>query len=210
MAIHPVLIIAGLTVLTIALGLYLLIEAFKSVGFTVHETLVLLPGSIVAFRFIPNIPIFAQGNAVLCFNVAGCLIPLLVSWRVLKTGRAPLWACIIGVVIVSIIANHLSSFAPGRGVIISDIYTPSLAACLTSIALSRKWKQVGPVSYVSSSMGILVGCDLLRLREILSYPAPTTTYVTIGGAGIFDAIFVAGIVAIMMDIFVATVMRVGE
>jgi len=210
MLIHPVLMITGLTVLVIALGLYLLIEAFKSVGFTVHETLVLLPGSIVAFRFIPNIPTFSQGNAILCLNVAGCLIPLFISWRVLKTGRAPLWACIIGVVIVSIIANHLSSFVPGRGVIISDIYTPSLAACLTSIALSRRWKQVGPVSYVSSSMGILVGCDLLRLKEILSYQAPTMTYVTIGGAGIFDAIFVAGIAAIMMDIFVATVMKVSE
>ncbi|MDI6888251.1 MAG: DUF1614 domain-containing protein [Methanocellales archaeon] len=210
MLIHPVLMMIGLTVLAIALILYLLIEAFKSVGFTVYETLVLLPGSIVAFRFIPNIPIFPQGNIVLCFNVAGCLIPLIISWQVLKTGRAPLGACIIGVVIVSIMANHLSSFVPGKGVIINNIYIPSLAACLISIALSRKWERIGPVSYVSSSMGILIGCDLLRLREILSYPSLITTYVTIGGAGIFDAIFVAGIVAIMMDIFVTTVMKVSE
>jgi len=48
------------------------------------------------------------------------------------------------------------------------------------------------------------------LREILSYQAPTATYIVMGGAGIFDAIFVAGIIAVMMDIFVATVMKVGE
>jgi len=210
MLIHPVLMVTGLTVLAIALMLYLLIEAFKSVGFTAYETLVLLPGSIAAFIFIPNIPVFSHGNAVLCLNVAGCLIPLLISWRVLKTGRASPAACIVGIVIVSIMANHLSSFIPGKGVIISDIYVPSLAACLISIALSRKWERIGPIAYVSSSMGILVGCDLLRLREILSYQPYTLTYVTIGGAGIFDAIFIAGIAAVMMDIFVATVMKVGE
>jgi len=115
MLINPVLTITGLTVLAIALILYLLIEAFKSVGFTVYETLILLPGSIVAFRFVPNIPLFSQGNVVLCFNVAGLLIPLIISWQVLKTGRAPIVACVIGVIVVSVIANHLSSFVPGKG-----------------------------------------------------------------------------------------------
>lgn len=198
-----ILMLMGLMVFALAFILYVAIKAFQNIGFTVSETLVLLFGSIVAFRFIPDIPIYWHENTILSINVAGCLIPLVISARVITSGRAPLMESLIGVAVVAVISHQLSEFIVGKGVLISNIYLPSLVAVMIGIGLSKeKWKRVGPISYVSSSMGILVGADVLRLNEILAYQSPTPVYLSIGGAGIFDAIFIAGIIAIIISILI--------
>lgn len=205
------LMFIGLAVFALAFILYVVIKAFQDIGFTVFETLVLLLGSVVAFRLIPNIPIYWYENIILSINVAGCLIPVVISVRMVKSGRAPFMDCLIGVAVVAVIAYQLSEFIPGKGVLISHIYLPSLVAAIIGIGLSKKiWKRVGPISYVSSSMGILVGADMLRLNEILAYQPPTLTLLSIGGAGIFDAIFVAGIIAVTLGILTMPLARMTE
>jgi len=44
-------------------------------------------------------------------------------------------------------------------------------------------------------MGTLLGADLLHLREIRKYPG----IISIGGAGVFDGIFLTGIVAVFLS-----------
>ncbi|MDI6903672.1 MAG: DUF1614 domain-containing protein [Methanocellales archaeon] len=202
------LTIVSIVVLIVALILYVLIRAFKSVGFTASETLVLLVGAIIAYVIIPDVPLYAKGNLVLCFNVAGCLIPLTISARVIRDGRAPLAKCIIGIAVVTVLTYHLSAFVSDKGVVIYNIYHPSLAAAFIGILLSgKKWGRVGPISYVSSSLGILIGCDLLRLNEVFALQPARLIYASIGGAGVFDAIFVAGIIAVALDILAMALAR---
>jgi uncharacterized membrane protein len=45
-------------------------------------------------------------------------------------------------------------------------------------------------------MGILVGADILKLNEIGKLGAPVAS---IGGAGTFDAIFLSGIIAVLLS-----------
>jgi len=48
--------------------------------------------------------------------------------------------------------------------------------------------------YISGTMGVLLGADLLRLADIRKLAAPMAS---IGGAGAFDGIFITGIVAVL-------------
>jgi uncharacterized membrane protein len=53
-----------------------------------------------------------------------------------------------------------------------------------------------PCAYIASTMGILIGADLLNLGQIRQLGAPV---VSIGGAGTFDAIFFSGIIAVLLS-----------
>lgn len=50
-------------------------------------------------------------------------------------------------------------------------------------------------AYVSGTMGTLVGADLLNLRAISKIGAPVAS---IGGAGTFDGVFLAGVIAVLL------------
>ena len=52
-----------------------------------------------------------------------------------------------------------------------------------------------PVAYISGTLGVLIGADLLHMREIDAVGAPLAS---IGGAGTFDGIFFAGIIAALL------------
>jgi uncharacterized membrane protein len=44
-------------------------------------------------------------------------------------------------------------------------------------------------------MGVLIGADILRLKDIREMGPP---YAAIGGAGTFDGVFLTGIVAVLL------------
>ena len=48
------------------------------------------------------------------------------------------------------------------------------------------------MAYVAGSMGTLIGADVLNLHRIAEIGVP---FVSIGGAGTFDAVFLTGIIA---------------
>ena len=68
-----------------------------------------------------------------------------------------------------------------------------ISAALVSLLISPK--QSAPLAYISETMGMLIGADLLHLKDI---PKLGTPYASIGGAGTFDGIFITGIVAALL------------
>jgi len=52
-----------------------------------------------------------------------------------------------------------------------------------------------PLAYISGTMGVLVGADLLNFRHISNMGAMVAS---IGGAGTFDGIFMTGILAVLL------------
>jgi hypothetical protein len=91
--------------------------------------------------------------------------------------------------------------------IVADIpvaFVPAVAAGL--FALSTFWidiKKAAPLAYASGILGTLIGADLLHLPEMLSFTAPAETVtLSIGGANIFDMVYLTGIVAVGVDIIV--------
>ena len=51
------------------------------------------------------------------------------------------------------------------------------------------------LAYVAGTLGVLIGADLLRLRDVCRLGVPMAS---IGGAGTFDGIFITGIVAVLL------------
>ena len=52
-----------------------------------------------------------------------------------------------------------------------------------------------PLAYIAGSLGTLIGADLLNLDKVRGLGAPIAS---IGGAGTFDAIFMTGILAVLL------------
>jgi len=52
------------------------------------------------------------------------------------------------------------------------------------------------LAYVSGTLGTLLGADILNLRRVINSGA--TGAVSIGGAGSFDGIVLAGVVGVLM------------
>jgi uncharacterized membrane protein len=51
------------------------------------------------------------------------------------------------------------------------------------------------MAFISGTMGVLIGADLLHLDDIRKMGTPVAS---IGGAGSFDGIFISGIVAVLL------------
>ncbi|HXK31975.1 MAG TPA: DUF1614 domain-containing protein, partial [Candidatus Paceibacterota bacterium] len=53
---------------------------------------------------------------------------------------------------------------------------------------------VAPCAFVSGTLGVLIGADILNLRKIRKYGG----FLSIGGAGVFDGIFLIGIISALL------------
>ena len=53
--------------------------------------------------------------------------------------------------------------------------------------------------YKRQVIGVLVGADVLRLMELLSDKPQQFAVVAIGGASVFDMVFLTGILAVIID-----------
>jgi uncharacterized membrane protein len=74
------------------------------------------------------------------------------------------------------------------------VFIPTLFAVLAAMVFS--WRNAAPVAYISGSLGTLIGADLLNLGRVQGLGAPVAS---IGGAGTFDAVFLTGIIAVLLS-----------
>ena len=81
---------------------------------------------------------------------------------------------------------------PGIGIGMPMLIAP-LAAALIATILDPQ--QRAPLAYISGTLGVLIGADLLRLKDIRKLGAPIAS---IGGAGTFDGVFVTGLLAVLL------------
>jgi uncharacterized membrane protein len=131
-------------------------------------------------------------GTVLAVNVGGALIPTILSFYLLIKNR--LWLRgLVAVAVVAIVAHWLARPIPGLGISL-PIFVPPIVAALTAMLIG--WRQAAPLAYVAGSLGTLVGADLTNLDKIQGLGAPVAS---IGGAGTFDGIFVAGVVAVLLS-----------
>lgn len=128
---------------------------------------------------------------VIAVNVGGALVPVVFSLYLLN-GLAPLLPTAVATAVVAVAARLLARPIQGVGIVM-----PGFVAPLTS-AMAALWlapEAAAPVAYVSGSLGTLIGADLLNLPAIRRMRAQM---VSIGGAGVFDGIFLSGILAVLL------------
>ena len=140
---------------------------------------------------VPRMP--RSGQTVLAVNVGGAVIPVALSLYLLTQMDFGLYLPVL-VGLVTLVVNRLARPIKGLGIGVPGLIPP-LVAVLGAYLLSPPELRA-PSAYIASTMGILVGADLLRLGEISQLGAPVAS---IGGAGTFDAIFLSGIIAVILS-----------
>ncbi|MDA1337467.1 MAG: DUF1614 domain-containing protein [bacterium] len=126
----------------------------------------------------------------LSLNVGGAIIPLLIAGFLLF--RVPLEETLIAIFLMTFIAWKLSRVVPGRGIVV-PVLIPPLFAALFAFFLAPG--EPALVAFVSGTLGVLIGADLLHLPKVMRGDVGV---MSIGGAGVFDGIFLIGIVSALL------------
>jgi uncharacterized membrane protein len=135
--------------------------------------------------------IHAWPGTVVAVNVGGAVIPVAVS--VYLVVRHELWLkAAIAVACVAFITHQMAQPVRGVGIAL-PVFVPAIITAITALLLSRR--DAAPLAYISGSIGVLIGADLLNLGKIQGLGAPVAS---IGGAGTFDGIFLTGVLAVLI------------
>ncbi len=200
----------SLPILTIYLIYLLLTRAFRYLGFSgLESTIIVIVSFIFTFPIfisedfdISNIALFSYNNWVVGINTGGALIPIILSFYLISKRKVSYKQVLIATIIVTIITFFITKVDPSKGIVASFPYwlIPAVFACISSIILFRKNFAKGAVlSYSSSTFGVLIGADFLHLPELLNNsPTRLGTMATIGGAVVFDLIFLTGVIAVLI------------
>ncbi len=149
-------------------------------------------GQITVFGMQYTVPVVVEWpGTVVAINVGGAVIPILVSLYLLF--KYDLWIrAAIATACVALIAHRLAIPVHGVG-IAEPVFVPPLATAVVAMLISRTY--AAPLAYVSGSLGVLIGADLLNLDKVRGLGAPVAS---IGGAGTFDGIFLTGVIAVLL------------
>uniref|UniRef100_A0A7C3Z3E6 DUF1614 domain-containing protein n=1 Tax=Desulfobacca acetoxidans TaxID=60893 RepID=A0A7C3Z3E6_9BACT len=142
-------------------------------------------------------PARAKRQTILAVNVGGALVPAALSIYLFiqiykKIGVNLGLLAVLG--IVTLVMNLVARPVKGLGIAVPGLVPPLVAALGAWILCPEPLR--APCAYIASTMGTLIGADLLNLREISKMGAPVAS---IGGAGTFDAIFLSGIIAVLLS-----------
>jgi uncharacterized membrane protein len=130
---------------------------------------------------------------ILAINVGGALIPVALSVYLISQIDFGLSLPIL-LAVVTVVVNRLARPVRGMGIGVPGLAPPLVAALGAYLLCPAELR--APCAYIASTMGILVGADLLNLGQIRQLGAPVAS---IGGAGTFDAIFLSGIIAVLLS-----------
>jgi len=152
----------------------------------------LIYGEELRFFGLWRVPkIRAQG---LFINLGGAVVPVLLSvyflFRVSRAGF-DLEPIFLATILMIIISKFLSRVIPGRGVSLPAL-TPPIFSALFALILAPDF--AAPLAFISGVLGTLIGADLLNLRRAQRFGG----FLSIGGAGVFDGIFLVGMVSALL------------
>ena len=132
------------------------------------------------------------GTTIIAINVGGALIPIFFSLYLIFFHQLNPLQFIPAIMVVSYISYIFSRPIQGLGVGIPVFIAPVTAALAALIIAPA---QSAPIAYVCGTLGVLIGADLFRLKDIKQMAVPVAA---IGGAGTFDGIFFTGIIAVLL------------
>lgn len=146
------------------------------------------PGPRILFGPMPAY----TGKTIIAVNVGGALIPIFICLYLFNTYPLPLLNLGMAIGIVGVVSYLFSRPVHGLGIGI-PIFVAPFTAAITAMLIEPT--HTAPMAYISGTLGILIGADLLRLNNVRSMATPVAA---IGGAGTFDGIFLTGIFAVLL------------
>ena len=187
------LLIIALSILAFALLVFLFYKvmsfSFRKMGIPGHLVIPALVAILVGGFF--NIPIWRSGDVTLAVNFGGAIIPMIISFYLLR--KAPLLQTVLSVAVVATVSGLLADVDAG-GIRLSFgwLILPFTAVSLALILARRNAPQV---AFIAGTLGAIIGVDLVHLPEISHAGAVNAS---IGGRGVFDGILTTGIIASLL------------
>ena len=143
------------------------------------------------FGLLRRPKIEAQGIAI---NLGGAVVPILLSFYflflILRQGFS-LQPVLIAIILMTLLSKSISRVIPGKGISLPALIPPIFSA-LFALILSPGF--AAPCAFIAGTLGTLIGADILNLIKVQKFGG----FISIGGAGVFDGIFLVGIVAALL------------
>ena len=168
-----------------ALILAMLIGSLINIPLTRHRVAYKVPSTMRGL-FEPPPPAYSG----IALNLGGAIIPLGLCIY-LGTLVPSLVQVAIATAVMAAVSKALSRVVPGRGIVL-PVFVPPVLSALLALLLAPAF--AAPCAYIAGTMGVLIGADLFNLHRLRGFPG----MVSIGGAGVFDGIFLVGIVAVLL------------
>jgi len=128
---------------------------------------------------------------IISLNLGGAILPGLLCLYLLM--KVNLGSAILATLVTTIFSYYLSKPVRGVGIILPAFIPPIIAAVAALVFAERE--SAPAVAYISGVMGTLIGADLLRLHQVKKLGL---SFLSIGGAGVFDGIFIVGIISVLL------------
>ena len=203
--------------LATVIQLQLLSIAFQKLGLSPHSALLLMLGALLGSsinipvarvtttaEFPPELPIprtgrlwppadlSQTGQTIIAVNLGGCLIPVGIALYLVIRQLVNPWDLLPALGVVTTTSYVFSRPLPGIGIAMPALLAP-LVTVMTALILAPE--NAAPLAFSSGVLGVLLGADILHLREIRHMGVRIAS---IGGAGTFDGVFLTGIIAVLL------------
>ncbi len=215
----PLQIIAGIflfALLFVFIQIGVVTVAFDKLGLSQGSAMLLLIASLLGSSI--NLPLFTvdatttpdpkwqerlrwmaslhrnldPSKVLIALNVGGGLIPLAFSIYLLRHHPISGGVVLLAIGVQSAVCYAFSRPIPGLGVGMPILIAP-IAAAIIAVTLAPEAS--APLAYICGTLGVLVGADLFRLKDVRGLGSPIAS---IGGAGTFDGVFITGLVAVLL------------
>jgi uncharacterized membrane protein len=204
-----IMLLAVVMVPVLLLYLFILIseEAFELAGIKISHAFFMTFGALIG-SFI-DIPLAMVNGVTLAVNVGGCLIPVALSAEILVKRRMNLLPAVLSVAVVTAVSYLFSFPVAGEGILM-PFYIPPLVGAAAGLLFTWAGPTAAGAAYIGGTMGTLIGADFLNLAtpgtiQVIAGDAPAV--LSIGGAGVFDGIFLTGIFAVFLATLAARRIR---
>jgi uncharacterized membrane protein len=164
--------------------------SFRKMGIPRHLVIPALVAILIGGVF--NIPIWRSGSTTVSVNVGGAIIPLLISFYLLR--KAPLLKTALAVAVVATVSGLLAEVDADKGISLHFGFL-ILPATAVSVALILAGRNAPQVAFIAGTVGGVIGVDLVHLRELIHLGAAD---MSIGGRGVLDGVFTTGIISAVL------------
>ncbi len=146
---------------------------------------------------VPRVRV-VEATTLLAVNIGGALVPALTALILLVAAASRGGVAVpatLSIVVTALVTYKFSRVVEGVGIVVPALIPP-LTGALASVILLGPGPEAAAVAYASGVYGSLIGADVLRLwKDLDRINAPV---VSIGGAGVFDGVFLSGVLASLL------------
>lgn len=184
--------------------LYVFYDEFRPLALSVHMgeniTIGFILGSVFA---LGSLPLVITAKAWLSADMAGAVIPALLSVYLWHKNRLGFLSVGLGIAIIAFISYSVTTVNPDLGIVSAfpDFLLPIGAgvvyACICGFV--KKKEAMLPISFIITCLGILIGADLVRL-PVLAFSMESSGVV--GGARIFDMVAMGPLLAFFLTFLI--------